>query len=115
MRALLILTAAALAVPAYAEAPAPRTFNLYDHCMMHAAIRASRTDARNEDIYRLAKGSCVATRASVVRMHAADPKYLAAFNATDAQRARNFPSWIKTMRERRVAYAAERAAPAERD
>ena len=112
MREALTAFAAVMGVVAHAPASASdqKVLNLYDHCMIHAAVDASRTDARNENIYRIAKAACVATRASVVRMHAADPKYLAAFNATDAQKARNYPSWIKGVRARRAAYLASRTA-----
>ncbi len=55
----------------FAQAPAQLTpdqkgYIAYDQCMMHAAISASHTDAKDEDIFGLAKTQCAQTRAAVI-------------------------------------------------
>jgi hypothetical protein len=71
--------------------------------MLHAAIRASRTDAKEEDVFALAKAQCAATRAQAVVGQQANKEYIAALDAADAEKQANFPSWIKQVRERRGA------------
>lgn len=83
----------------------------YDQCLMHAAIEASRTDAGDDSIYTMAKGACAATRAAVIVGLEQNKEYLAALDALDADKATNFPSWIKGVRERRAAREAQFAKP----
>lgn len=99
----------AIAAPAAAQQAEPpltpdqRGYIAYDQCMMHAAIQASRTDAKDEAIFGLAKAQCAATRAQVIRGQENNPQFLTALDAADADKAARFPAWIKGVRERRKA------------
>jgi hypothetical protein len=102
--------------PAAAQAPGGLTpdqkgYIAYDRCMMHAAIRASHTDAKDEDIFGIAKAECAATRAQVVAGQESNQAYLAALDAADADKEANFPSWIKDVRERRHARDTANGVP----
>ena len=82
---------------AWAQDPDQLDPGVYDRCLAQAAVRMSYTDARNEDIFGLAKRRCAATRASIARQ----PQMLAALDAADATKAANFPKWMSRLRERR--------------
>ena len=103
--------------PALAQAPAELTsdqkgYIAYDQCMMHAAIQASHTDASDDAIFGLAKAQCAATRASVVIGQERNRDFLAALDAADADKAANFPAWIKGVRARRLSRdAGETSTP----
>ena len=106
------------AVPSLAMAQTPgaltpdqKGYIAYDQCMMHAAIQASHTNAKDEEIFRLAKAQCAPTRAQVVIGQEGNRQYLAALDAADADKAANFPAWIKGVRERRQARDAASSAP----
>lgn len=110
--------AAFAAVPAAAVAQMPveltpdqKGYIVYDRCIMHAAIQASHTAARDEEIFRLAKAQCAATRAQVVIGQEGNLPYLAALDAADADKAANFPAWIKGVRAQRQARDAASSAP----
>ena len=108
--------AAGMAGASWAQAPVTLTpdqkgFIVYDQCMMHAAIGASHTDARDEDIFGLAKAQCGATRSAVIKGQEANTTYLAALDVADADKQMRFPAWIKGVRERRKAFDAKIAAP----
>ena len=85
---------------------------VYDRCMMSAAIAASRTEAKDEEIFGLAKSSCAATRAAVTKGLEGNKDYIAALDAADADKATNFPGWIKGVRARRNALDIGSAGPA---
>jgi len=123
-----ILRAARAILPLLAVAPSPlaaqtptsptpdsltpdqKGYIAYNQCLLHAAIRASRTDAPDDAIYGLAKAQCAPVRASVIRGQESNREYLAALDAADAEKAANFPAWIKGVRERRRQFEA--TAPA---
>lgn len=84
--------------------PDQKGFIAYDQCMMHAAISASHTNAKDEEIFGLAKAQCAQTRAAVIVGQENNRQYLAALDAADADKAANFPKWIKGVRERRPAW-----------
>ena len=86
----------------------------YDQCLMHAAIQVSHTDTKDEEIYEAAKAQCAATRVQVITGLESNREYLAALDAVDADKAANFPAWIKGVRERRRARDATYSAPAPR-
>lgn len=99
---------ASLAAPLTAQvAPAPQLtsdqqgYIVYHQCMMHAAIQASHTEAKDEEIFGRAKAECASTRARVVAGQESNRPFLAALDAADAEKAANFPAWIKGVRERR--------------
>jgi hypothetical protein len=73
----------------------------YHYCMMQAAMKASYTDAKDEDIFGIAKSQCAATRSAVVVGQENNREFLAALDAADAEKAAHFPSWVKGVRERR--------------
>lgn len=103
-----LAVAATAPLPALAQAadqltPDQRGYIAYDRCMMHAAMEASRTEAKDEEVFGLAKAQCAATRAQVVVGREGDREYLAALDAADVEKAANFPAWIKGVRERRRA------------
>lgn len=107
---------AAMQSPGSAQMPGELTpdqkgYIAYDQCMMHAAIRASHTDAQNEAIFGLAKAQCAATRAQVIIGQENNREFLAALDAADADKEANFPAWIKGVRERRQARDAGHGAP----
>jgi hypothetical protein len=91
--------------------PDQKGYITYDHCVMSAAIQASYTTAKNEEIFGLARAQCAATRAQVVIGQEDNRQYLAALDAADANKATNFPAWIKGVRERRQARNAASAVP----
>ncbi|HEX7858140.1 MAG TPA: hypothetical protein VF503_31035 [Sphingobium sp.] len=96
-RSRFLLAAVSLLIPGTAMAQtAP-----YDRCMTEAADKASYGTVRDEEIYRLARIACTDVRASVIAGHEGDRAYMAALDAADAEKAKNFPSWIKGVRERR--------------
>lgn len=105
----LVLTIATAAPAAAQQTVAPLTpdqkgYIVYDQCMMHAAIQASHTDAKDEAIFGLAKARCAATRALVIKGQENNREFLAALDAADADKAARFPAWIKGVRERRKAF-----------
>jgi hypothetical protein len=83
--------------------PDQKGYIAYDQCMMQAAIQASRTDAKDEEVFGLAKAQCAATRAQVIIGQESNREYLAALDAADADKSANFPAWIKSVRARRLA------------
>ena len=91
--------------------PDQQGYIAYDQCLMHAAMDASRTDAKDEAIYGIAKSACAAVRAKVVVGLETNKEYLAALDAVDVDKSANFPSWIKGVRERRAARDAQFAKP----
>lgn len=113
-----LILGAALAIPSAGSAqaseltPDQKGYIAYHQCLMHAAIRASHTDAKDEDIYGLAKAQCAATRAQVIIGQESNRAYLAALDAADADKAANFPTWIKGVRERRRSRDAAYSSPA---
>lgn len=94
--------------------PDQKGYIAYDQCLMHAAIRASHTDAKDEEIYEAAKAQCATTRVQVITGLESNREYLAALDAVDADKAANFPVWIKGVRERRRARDAAYGSPAPR-
>lgn len=100
-----------LAQPSAELTPDQKGYIAYDQCLKHAAIKASHTEAKDEDIYGLAKAQCAATRAQVIIGQESNREYLAALDAADADKAANFLAWIKGVRERRRARDAEYGAP----
>jgi len=104
-------------VPAFAQqtpaelAPDQKGYIAYDQCMMHAAIKASHTDARNEDIFGVAKAQCASTRAAVIGGQEHNREFLAALDAADADKSANFPEWIKGVRERRKTFETQGITP----
>ena len=95
------LPAIAFAQDEVAFTPAQKGYFAYDDCMKGAAVRASRTDAREEDVFGLAKAQCAATREKVVIGLASDREFLEALDQFDTDEETNFPDWIKVLRERR--------------
>jgi hypothetical protein len=83
--------------------PDQKGYITYDRCMMQAAIQASRTDAKDGEVFGLAKAQCAATRAQVIVGQEGNREYIAALDAADADKAANFPAWVKGVRERRMA------------
>ncbi len=106
-----------IAVPATAQQSVPpltpdqKGYIVYDQCMMHAAIKASRTDAKDEEIFGLAKAQCAVTRVQVLIGQENNRGFIAALDAADADKAAKFPAWIKGVRERRKAYDLPAPAP----
>jgi len=105
-------------IPAIAHAQAQpelasdqKGYIIYDRCMMQAAIAASRTDAKDEAIFGMAKTQCAATRSQVITGQEGNREFLAALDAADADKAARFPEWINGVRERRRQRDAEHAAP----
>ncbi len=92
--------------------PDQKGYIIYDQCIMHAAIRASRTEAKDEEVFGLAKAECAPTRAQVVIGQENNRQFIAALDAADADKATNFPAWIKGVRERRKAFDAKSSSPA---
>ena len=102
---------AAFGAPAFAQTAGPETLSptqkgyiAYDQCMMYAAMKASHTDAKDEQIFGMAKSQCASTRSAVVVGHENDREFLAALDAADADKSARFPAWIKGVRERRKAF-----------
>lgn len=85
----------------------------YHQCLMHAAMRISRTDAEDDEVYGLAKAECAATREQVIVGHEANRVYLVALDALDAEKAASFPAWTKGVRERRRARETAFGVPAD--
>lgn len=117
--ALGIVLLVSVAVPATAQVaaapqltPDQKGYIVYDQCIMHAAIKASHTDAENEAIFGLAKADCAATRAQVIIGQENNRQFLAALDAADADKAANFPTWIKGVRERRKTFESQGGSPA---
>jgi hypothetical protein len=98
---LLISGAEAIAQTQPELTPDQKGYIAYDQCLMYAAMRASKTDAKDEAIYGLAKAECAPIRAAVVVGQEKNKAYLTALDAVDANKAANFPSWINGVRERR--------------
>lgn len=116
--ALGLILAVSFVAPAMARSPTTpqltpdqKGYIIYDQCMMHAAIKASRTDAKDEAIFGLAKAQCAATRAQVIIGQENNHQFLAALDAADADKSAYFPAWIKEVRERRKAFESRGAAP----
>ena len=111
-RRILGLIAAALgSAAALAQSPAPqqlsadqKAYIVYHECMMHAAMAASHTDAKDEAIFGIAKAQCAPTRARVVAGQEGNRDLLAALDAADVEKEAHFPVWIKGVRERRKAF-----------
>jgi len=109
MKAPVFLAALCVAAPGLAQnSPAEMTpdqkgYIAYHYCMLHAAIAASRTTAKDEEIYDIAHAQCATTRKAVTAGQEANKPYIAALDAADAEKKANFPSWIKGVRERRAA------------
>ena len=106
-----LVVAAVMASPSMAQGPAgsqltpdQKGYIAYDQCIMHAAIQASHTNAKDDEIFGLAKAQCAATRALVTVGQKNNRQFLAALDAADADKAANFPAWIKGVRERRKAF-----------
>jgi hypothetical protein len=107
---------ASIPVVVAAQGPVPlsadqKGYIAYDQCMMHAAIRASHTDAKDEEIYGMAKAQCATTRAAVIVGQETNREFLAALDAADADKASRFPAWIKGVRERRQRFDMQTANP----
>jgi hypothetical protein len=111
--AAILIEAAALAqVPVTPQlTPDQKGFIAYDQCVMHAAIKASHTDANNDEVLALAKAQCAATRAQITAGREANRPFLAALDAADADKSANFPAWIKGVRERRKSFEGRGAVP----
>ena len=92
--------------------PDQKGYIVYDQCIMHAAISASHTDAKDEEIFGLAKAQCAATRAQVIIGQENNRQLLAALDAADADKSANFPAWIKGVRDRRKVFEARGGFPA---
>ncbi|RXR29175.1 hypothetical protein [Sphingobium fluviale] len=88
-----------------------KAYIAYDQCMMQAAMRASRTPAKDEDIFGIAEADCAATRAAVVVGLESNKPFLDSLDAADADKAAKFPAWIRGVRERRAARDAQFARP----
>jgi hypothetical protein len=71
----------------------------------------SHTDAKDDEIFGLAKAQCASTRSAVIQGQENNKQFLAALDAADADKAAGFPTWIKGVRERRKAFDAKPAAP----
>lgn len=80
----------------------------YQRCLTDAAMQASYTNAPDDEIYRIARGACADARAAALAVKDRTPSYLAAMDAADADKAKNFPTWIKGVRERRRHEQAQR-------
>lgn len=91
--------------------PDQKGYIAYDQCMKYAAIRASHTDAKDEEIFGIAKVQCASTRSRVVVGQESNDAFLAALDAADADKSANFPAWIKGVRERRKSFEAQGVAP----
>ena len=109
---LLINSAAAAAQTQPELTPDQKGYIAYDQCLMYSAMRASKTDAKVEAVYGLAKAECAPVRASIVVGQETNKAYLAALDAVDADKAANFPSWINGVRERRRIRDAQFSMPA---
>lgn len=114
-RALTALIIASGVMPALAFAqtqastPSPpsadqKGYIAYHYCMMTAAMKASHTDAKAEDIFRISKAQCANVRAAVIVGQESNHQFLAALDAADQEKATNFPNWVKGVRERRLAF-----------
>jgi hypothetical protein len=109
----------AVAAPAIAQMPTAgqltpdqKGYIAYDQCMMHAAIGASHTDAKDEEIFGMAKSQCASTRSAVIIGQEKNREFLAALDAADGDKSANFPAWIKGVRERRKTFEVQGTAPA---
>lgn len=119
MRSILaVLTLSMLGTSAFAQTQVPeeltaaqKGYIAYDQCVMHAAIRASRTPAGDEEIFGIAKAECAAIRSALVSSQSNNRELLTALDAADADKAANFPKWIKGVRERRRQFDAGPATP----
>ena len=109
--ALLAASTSAFAQQPTELTPDQKGYIAYHQCLMHAAMDASSTDAKDEAIYGIAKSACAAVRSKVVVGLETNKEYLAALDAVDADKSANFPSWIKGVRERRAARDAQFAKP----
>ena len=94
------------AQPAPEMAADQKGYIAYHYCMMQAAMKASYTDAKDEDIFGIAKSQCAATRSAVVVGQENNREFLAALDAADAEKAAHFPNWIRGVRERRSRFEA---------
>jgi hypothetical protein len=119
---LVLLLVSGSNIPAMARAqtateltPDQKGYIAYDRCMMHAAIAASRTDAKDEEIFGLARAQCASIRSNAISGQEGNREFLSALDAADADKAARFPAWIKGVRERRRQFDAKTAvlAPAE--
>lgn len=109
-----LVMAASMSAPAVGQVPVPsqlgpdqKGYIAYHQCMMQAAIKASHTDAKDADIFGLAKTQCAGVRAQVMIGQSNNRQFLAALDAADAEKAANFPAWIKGVRERRKSFELE--------
>lgn len=105
-----VIPALALAQTSAELTPDQKGYIAYDQCMMHAAIEASHTNANAGEIFGLAKAQCATIRAQVIVGQEGNRQFLAALDAADADKAANFPGWIKVVRERRSARGAAPSA-----
>lgn len=79
----------------------------YNRCLVETAVHISYTNAPDADIYRQARVACTEVRSAAVAGQQDNKTYMAALDASDLEKAQNFPSWIKGVRERRRAREAE--------
>jgi hypothetical protein len=110
--ALLIGSTTATAQTQSELTPDQRGYIAYDQCLMYAAMRVSKTDAKDEAVYGLAKAECAPVRVSVLVGQEKNRAFIAALDAVDADKAANFPSWINGVRERRRLRDAQFPMPA---
>jgi hypothetical protein len=94
-------------VPSTSMTPDQKGYVAYHYCMMQAAMDASKTAAKDDEVYAIAHAKCAATRKSVLSGQDGNAEFVAALDAADAEKKANFPAWIKGVRERRVAREAE--------
>jgi hypothetical protein len=107
-----LLSVSTISQPASTQlTPDRKGYIVYDQCMMHAAIQASHTDAKDDEIFGLARAQCSSTRSAAIQGQENNKQFLAALDAADADKATRFPTWIKGVRERRKASDAKLAAP----
>ncbi|MGJ0239363.1 hypothetical protein [uncultured Novosphingobium sp.] len=99
--------AASAQAPQTTLTPDQKGYIAYHYCMMQAAMAASKTAAKDEEVFAIAHAQCAATRKSVIVGQEKNAGFLAALDDADKEKQANFPSWIKGVRERRAAAAAQ--------
>lgn len=89
------------------------TAETYHRCLTDTAMQLSYGSTAEADIYRLARNTCANARAAAIASARGDTSILAALDAADAEKAKNFPAWIKGVRERRRHEQAQRGRGAQ--
>ena len=101
------ITAVAVTRDAGVSVAGDRHYAAYGQCMMVAAVNASYTPARNDEIFGLARSAC-----AKARDRAGATTAVAMLDAADAKTAATLPELIDGLRDRRRTRDALYGTPA---